>query len=212
MGEPGQFGITYQCENKQTKKRFYRIPHKYRPRYLRAMHDEIDILSTLNHPNIIKLHNVYEDKSTLYLVMEECIGGDIFQRIVEKGQFTEQDAAKIIKQLLSALQYMHQENYIVHCDLKPDNILFLTKKEDSIIKIIDFGMSKVLPRMRLLSELVGTPYYTAPEILDGRYAHGADCWSIGVIMFVMLFGYPPFYVDPQKYYGKHETHAIYRKV
>eukprot|EP01083_Nonionella_stella_P136129 414071_1 len=119
LGEPGQFGITYRCEQKKTgkryavkllnKNRFYRIPHKYRPRYLRAMHDEIDILSTLSHPNIIKLHNVYEDKTTLYIVMEECTGGELFQRIVEKGQYTENEAAKVIKQLLLALKYMHEE-------------------------------------------------------------------------------------------------------
>ncbi len=171
MGEAGQFGITYRCEDKKktenrfavkllNKNRFYRIPHKYRPRYLRAMHDEIDILSTLSHPNIIKLHSIYEDKATLYIVMEECKGGELFQRIVEKGQYSERDAAKVVQQLLSALEYMHQENQIVHCDLKPDNILFLDKSDDSAVKIIDFGMSKVLPRLQYLTHLCGTPYYT----------------------------------------------------
>eukprot|EP01084_Bolivina_argentea_P257652 434122_1 len=222
LGEPGQFGITYRCEQKKTgkryavkllnKNRFYRIPHKYRPRYLRAMHDEIDILSTLSHPNIIKLHNVYEDKTTLYIVMEECTGGELFQRIVEKGQYTENEAAKVIKQLLLALKYMHEENQIVHCDLKPDNILFLDKSPDSLIKIIDFGMSKVLPRLQYLTHLCGTPYYTAPEVIrDKKYNHACDMWSVGVICYVLIFGYPPFYVDPEKY-GKHERKAIYNKI
>eukprot|EP01084_Bolivina_argentea_P109213 195185_1 len=222
LGEPGQFGITYRCEEKKSSKRFavkllnknrfYRIPHNYRPRYLRAMHDEIDILSTLSHPNIIKLDSVYEDKSTLYIVMEECKGGELFQRIVEKGQYTEHDAAVVVKQILSALQYMHQENNIVHCDLKPDNILFLNKNDDSSVKIIDFGMSKVLPRLQYLTHLCGTPYYTAPEVIkDKKYNHACDVWSVGVILYVMLYGYPPFYVDPEKY-GKHERKAIYEKI
>jgi len=222
LGEPGQFGITFRCEHTKekdryavkllNKNRFYRIPHKFRPRFLRAMHDEIDILSTLSHPNIIKLHNVYEDKSTLYIVMEECTGGELFQRIVQKGQYTENDAAKVIKQILSALQYMHQENQIVHCDLKPDNILFLDQTDDSLVKIIDFGMSKVLPRLQYLTHLCGTPYYTAPEVIkEKKYNHACDMWSVGVILFVMIFGYPPFYVDPEKY-GKYERKAIYEKI
>lgn len=78
--------------------------------------------------------------------------------------------------------------------------------------MIDFGMSKVLPRLRSLRELCGTPYYTAPEIIKGDYAHGCDMWSVGVIMFVMLFGFPPFYVDPTKYYGQREAQAIYRLI
>ena len=245
LGEPGQFGITYRCIEKKTKKtyavkllnknRFYRsklsyrlfilidldycfrfqpsVPQKFRNRYLRAMHDEIDILRTLDdHPNIIRLHDTFEDKATLYIVMEECNGGELFQRIVEQGQYTEHDAAKVVKQLLSALQYMHEENNIVHCDLKPDNILFLDKSQDSQIKIIDFGMSKVLPRLQHLSHLCGTPYYTAPEVIkDKKYNHQCDMWSVGVILYVMVFGYPPFYVDPEKY-GNKERKAIYEKI
>ena len=203
LGEPGQFGVTHRCEHKQSKKRFavkllnknrfYRIPSKFRPRYLRAMHDEIDILSTLEHENIIALDSVYEDKTTLFIVMEECKGGELFQRIVDKGMYTEHDAAKVVKQLLSALDYMHTENAIVHCDLIPDNILFLDKSDESLVKIIDFGMSKVLPRLQYLTHLCGTPYYTAPEVIkEKKYNHACDMWSVGVILYVMIFGYPPF--------------------
>ena len=198
------------------KARLYRLDSNHRQRavLLNSMQAEIDVLRTIGGKNsyIIDFIDVYEDKHFLYIVMQECRGGELLTRIQSKGSYSEIQASKILSMIFSGIHFMHDLHNIVHCDLKPDNILFLRKKEDSIIKIIDFGMAKVLPRMRLLSELVGTPYYTAPEILDGRYAHGADCWSIGVIMFVMLFGYPPFYVDPQKYYGKHETHAIYRKV
>merc|ERR1712176_93749 len=144
--------------------------------------------------------------------MEECSGGELFQRIVEQGNYTEHDAAKVVHQLLSALQYMHEENDIVHCDLKPDNILFADKSKDSAIKVIDFGMSKVLPRLQYLTQLCGTPYYTAPEVIkDKKYNHACDIWSVGVILYVMVFGFPPFYVDPEKY-GKHERKAIYEKI
>mmetsp|Transcript_59084 Transcript_59084/g.94037 ORF Transcript_59084/g.94037 Transcript_59084/m.94037 type:complete len:566 (+) Transcript_59084:75-1772(+) len=222
LGNAGQYGITYQCQRKSdgksfavkhlNKNRFYRINVNHRHRYLKAMCDEIEILETLKHEYIIKLEAVYEDKTTLYLVMEECTGGELFKRIVDRGKYTEKAAASVIKQMLSALRYMHEDNSIVHCDLKPDNILFLTKDEASPVKIIDFGMSKVLPRLNYLTHLCGTPYYTAPEIIKlKKYNHGCDMWSVGVILFVMIYGYPPFYVDP-KQYGQHERRAIYDKI
>eukprot|EP01083_Nonionella_stella_P271474 919880_1 len=144
--------------------------------------------------------------------MEECKGGELFNRICKKGKYNEKSAAKIIKQLLKALRYMHEDNNICHCDLKPNNILFLTEKEDSPIKIIDFGMSKVLPRLKYLTHLCGTPYFTAPEVIQKKkYNHSADMWSVGVILFMMIYGYPPFWVDTKKY-GKGERDEIYRQI
>jgi len=224
IGEPGQFGRAFKCirklDNKTfavkqvSKARFYRIDkdQKRRQSLLSAMKAEIDIMRRLKHAYIVNMESVYEDKHNLYIVMEECQGGGLFDRIRERGKYDELNASIIIKQLLEALYYMHAYHRVVHCDLKPDNILFVNKNEDSSIKIIDFGMSKVLPRLRSLRELCGTPYYTAPEIIKGEYAHEADMWSVGVIMFVMLFGYPPFYVDPNKYYGKNEASAIYKLI
>jgi calcium-dependent protein kinase len=223
LGEAGQFGVTYQCIRKEdkskwavkllNKNRFYRIPLEHRHKYLRAMHDEIDILKTLKgHPNIVQLESVYEDKPTLYIVMEELSGGELFQRIVDRGQYKESDAAYVMKQLFSALKYMNEVHEIVHCDLKPDNILFKDKSEKSAVKIIDFGMAKVLPKLQYLTHLCGTPYYTAPEVVkDRKFNHQCDMWSLGVIMYVMIFGYPPFYVDPE-IYGKKERRAIYAKI
>eukprot|EP00481_Brizalina_sp_1-RS-2013_P000536 TRINITY_DN1371_c0_g1_i1.p1 TRINITY_DN1371_c0_g1~~TRINITY_DN1371_c0_g1_i1.p1 ORF type:complete len:103 (+),score=34.49 TRINITY_DN1371_c0_g1_i1:38-310(+) len=89
------------------------------------MCDEIDVLKTLNHKYIIGMKDVYEDKTTLYIIMEECKGGELYQHLRKKGNYTEKSAAKIIKQLLEALRYMHEDNGICHCDLKPSNILFL---------------------------------------------------------------------------------------
>ena len=111
-------------------------------------------------------------------------GGELFQRIVENGSINERQASGIIKQLLSAIDYMHTANQIVHCDLNPDNILFKSRDSDEI-KVIDFGMSKVLPRLQYLTHLCGTPYYTAPEVIrDKKYNHACDVWSVGVILFV----------------------------
>jgi calcium-dependent protein kinase len=224
IGEAGQFGKAYRCKRKQDRKilavkaiskaRFYRLDRSAsrRQALLIAMQGEIDIMRRLKHQYIVNMSSVYEDKHTLYIVMEECKGGELFDRIRAKQRYKEHEAAPIIKMMLEALFYMHEYHRVVHCDLKPDNILFVNKREDSPIKIIDFGMSKVLPRLRNLRELCGTPYYTAPEIIGGSYAHGCDMWSVGVIMFVMLFGFPPFYVDPNKYYGQKEAQAIYKLI
>jgi len=127
----------------------------------------------------------------------EFKGGELLDRINKKHRYKEVEAAPIIKMLFEALFYLHEHHRVVHSNLKPDNILFVNESEASPIKIIDFGMSKVLPRLGSLRGLCGTPYYSAPEIIKGDYAHGCDCWSVGVIMFVMLFGFPPFYADRQ---------------
>jgi len=224
IGEPGQFGKAYRCRRRKdskifavkciSKARFYRLDRSAarRQAFLVAMQGEIDIMRRLKHKYIVSMEECFEDKHTLYIVMEECKGGELFDRIRAKQRYKEAEAAPVIRMVLEALFYMHEYHRVVHCDLKPDNILFVNKAADSPIKMIDFGMSKVLPRLRSLRELCGTPYYTAPEIIKGDYAHGCDVWSTGVIMFVMLFGFPPFYVDPAKYYGQNEAQAIYRLI
>eukprot|EP01083_Nonionella_stella_P243161 847576_1 len=224
IGEAGSFGKAYQIQRKSDKKilavkeiskaKIYRLHPSdvMRQSLLKSMEAEIDIMRRLNHKYIVNMYETYETKHTLHICMEECRGGELFERIKQRGKYTEAACKPIIKQICEALFYMHDQHRVVHCDLKPDNILFVNKSENSVIKMIDFGMSKVLPRLRSLRELCGTPYYTAPEIIKGDYAHGCDMWSTGVIMFVMLFGFPPFYVDPTKYYGQREAQAIYRLI
>jgi len=224
IGEPGQFGKAYQCKRKSdglvlavkeiSKARIYRLhpSDQIRQSLLKSMQAEIDIMRRLKHRYIVNMYATYETKHTLHIVMEECKGGELFDRIKAKRRYPENEAKPIIKMVCEALFYMHDQHRVVHCDLKPDNILFVSEAEDSDIKIIDFGMSKVLPRLRSLRELCGTPYYTAPEIINGDYSHAADMWSVGVIAYVMIFGFPPFYVDPNKYYGVKETKEIYKLI
>eukprot|EP01083_Nonionella_stella_P021575 59802_1 len=224
IGEPGQFGKAYQCKRKSdgmisavkeiSKARIYRLhpSDNIRQSLLKSMQAEIDIMRRLKHRYIVNMHGTYETKHTLHIVMEECKGGELFDRIKSKRRYPEVEAKPIVKMVCAALFYMHDQHRVVHCDLKPDNILFVNDSEESDIKIIDFGMSKVLPRLRSLRELCGTPYYTAPEIINGDYSHAADMWSVGVIAYVMIFGFPPFYVDPNKFYGVKETKEIYKLI
>lgn len=168
-----------------------------------SMRSEIGIMRTVDHPNIIKLHDVFETENDLYLVMELCRGGELFDRIKERRQYSEKEAQDVLRQICEGVNVLH-ERKIAHCDLKPDNFLFVSKDPASPLKIIDFGMSKSLRRREYLKHLRGTPYYIAPEVLSGQYSECCDMWSIGVVMFVMLFGFPPFHGE--------NDHVIFRKI
>jgi calcium-dependent protein kinase len=126
--------------------------------------------------------------------MEICSGGELFDRIIETGHFTEVQAAIVMQQILRGIFYMH-EIKLTHRDLKPENFLFQTKDpiEKCTLKIIDFGLSCKFSEGSVLTTKAGTPYYVAPQVLAGKYDQSADLWSCGVIMFVLLCGYPPFY-------------------
>ena len=156
---------------------------------------EVNLMIKLDHPNIIKLYEYYEDEKKIYLIMELCTGGELFDKIIEnteKGkQFTEKQAANIFKQMMSAVNYCHK-NGIVHRDLKPENLLYFDKSENSPIKVIDFGMSKRFDHNKLLTEKVGTAYYISPEVIKGKYDEKCDIWSAGVILYILICGYPCF--------------------
>lgn len=158
------------------------------------MRNEILILQSVEHPNICKLFDLYEDESDLYLVLELCEGKELFDRITERRHYTEMDACFVIKQICEGLEFLHKRK-IAHCDLKPDNFLFKTMEEKSALSIIDFGMSKRLRTREKLHNLRGTPYYIAPEVLRYDYSEACDMWSVGVVMFVMLCGFPPFVAE-----------------
>ena len=167
--------------------------------------NEINILSRAEHPNVIKFYEIFEDERHINIIMEYCNGGELFQKIlskISKGEtFTEKEAVPIFKQLMSAVSFCHSQG-ICHRDLKPENILFLNNKPDSPIKIIDFGLSKLFGEIRPLmrgnkmekntmGSRLGTAYYISPEVLQGNYDNKCDIWSCGVILYIMLCGYPP---------------------
>merc|ERR1719460_2395971 len=128
------------------------------------------------------------------MILELCSGGELFDRIIEAGSFTEVQAAIAMQHLFRAIFYMH-ENHITHRDLKPENFLFTSKEpiEKCTLKVIDFGLACKFQQDQVLSTKAGTPYYVAPQVLAGKYDCASDLWSLGVIMYVVLCGYPPFY-------------------
>jgi len=164
---------------------------------LALLEREIDIMKKLQHPNIIQLMEVIDSPDTLYLIIEYAGGGELFDAIVNKGQYSEADAGKIIKQILEAIQYVHDHG-IAHRDLKPENLLLSAEAKEDCIKIADFGLSKDFGQEQLQTSC-GTPDYVAPEVLLGEpYDMSVDIWSIGVICYVLLCGFPPFYGETQK--------------
>jgi len=158
----------------------------------KRLKNEVAILKKVRHPSIIALIDIYETDANLYLVMELVTGGELFDKIVEKGQYTERDAATIVMKILSAVQYLH-DNQIAHRDLKPENLL-LKAGEDTGVMLSDFGLSKIVGENARLETACGTPYYVAPEVLSASgYDLEVDLWSVGVITYLLLCGFPPFY-------------------
>jgi len=165
---------------------------------LALLEREIDIMKKLQHPNIIQLMEVIDSPDTLYLILEFISGGELFDAIVNKGSYTEEQTAKIVKQILEAVQYIHAHG-IAHRDLKPENLLLSGEEgKEEFVKIADFGLSKDFGAEQLQTSC-GTPDYVAPEVLMGDpYDMSVDIWSIGVITYVLLCGFPPFYGETQK--------------
>jgi len=173
---------------------------------LTAIQAEAEILRSLDHPYIVKLFDTYisHAKGTIYLVMELIRGGDLFDRIVDKrdGRYTEIQARRLFRRILTAVHYLHEDCDIVHRDLKPENILVVDRRSDVNIKLTDFGLAKNMTAEGLKT-FCGTPQYFAPEVFrrshtvkgNGRYGKEIDCWSIGVILFILLSGSPPFDVS-----------------
>jgi len=159
-----------------------------------ALQTEVEILSQIDHPNIVKLYEIYDEKTRFNMVMELMTGGELFDRIVEKESYSEKEAADTIRPVVDALRYCHSMG-IAHRDLKPENLLYSSNDPDAIIKITDFGLAKVM-NGDLMTTACGTPGYVAPEIIEGKgYENSVDYWAIGVIIYVMLCGFPPFSED-----------------
>jgi calcium-dependent protein kinase len=191
----GHFGTVRRACRKDTLSHKYAIksiPKKSLIKDIKLLRRELDSLRQVDHPNIIQLHEVYEDDKYLHLVMELCTGGDLFDNLMKKGQFSEQKAAIIMHKIMSAVNHLHSL-HICHRDIKPENFLLTSKGKNSEIKIVDFGLSnKFEAENKEMHSVVGTPYYVAPEVLRKNYTHQCDVWSMGVVLYVLLAGEPPF--------------------
>ncbi|KAL1108159.1 hypothetical protein V6Z11_D03G094300 [Gossypium hirsutum] len=149
------------------------------------------------HRNIVELKGAYEDHQSVNLIMELCAGGELFNRIIAKGHFSERKAANLCRQIVMMLHNCHSMG-VMHRDLKPENFLFLNKDEDSPLKPTDFGLSVFFKPGDVFKDLVGSAYYVAPEVLRRRYGPEADIWSAGVTLYVLLSGVPPFYGETEQ--------------
>jgi len=161
-----------------------------------AMKTEIEILKQVDHPNIVRLIDVYEDERHICLVMELMLGGELFDQILEKEQFSEHEAREATKAIVDAIRYCHSKG-ICHRDIKPENLLLSSKEQGlASLKVADFGLARLLEENTLASTTCGTPGYVAPEVLmQEPYGKACDYWSIGVVTFILLSGTPPFYEE-----------------
>ena len=156
---------------------------------------EIYILKKLDHPNILKIYEYFTNEKNWYFILEYVSGGELYDKICEMNYYNENKAAIIMKQILSCISYLHKMN-IVHRDIKPENMMLKEKdnKENNLeIKLIDFGTAtEIKKKNKKLTEKIGSPYYMAPELIKGNYSFECDVWSCGIIMYILLIGYPPF--------------------
>lgn len=199
LGKGGSCRVVEATDRADGKKYALKIMGK-RERMNKDLYDkECEILAKLEHPNIIRFKESHADSSNYYILSELCEGGELFDRIVDKNNpITERRASQLVRTMLQAIEHCHKKN-IVHRDLKPENFVFKTKAQDSEMVLIDFGCAKVVEDQTEYKDLVGTPYYLAPEsaaghkyIRTGQVLKCSDVWSIGVIAYVLMTGRPPF--------------------
>ncbi|XP_062112366.1 calcium-dependent protein kinase 26 isoform X2 [Humulus lupulus] len=193
----GQFGTTFLCVEKTTGKEY--ACKSLAKRKLLTEDDVDDVkreIQIMHHlagsSNVVSIKGAYEDAVAVHVVMELCSGGELFDRIVKRGHYTERKAAQLTKTIVDVVEACHSLG-VMHRDLKPENFLFVNEHEDSPLKAIDFGLSVFFKPGEIFTDVVGSPYYLAPEILRRHYGPEADIWSVGVIVYILLCGVPPFW-------------------
>lgn len=198
----GQFGTTRLVVDKKTGEKLACKSISKRklttPEDIADVQREIQIMHHLEgHPHVVSLRGAFEDKHHIHLVMELCGGGELFDAILERGHYTEKDAAALIRTIVEVVAHCHNMN-VIHRDLKPENFLLVDKNPDAPLKATDFGLSVFFKNGQEFSDIVGSAYYVAPEVLRRKYSKEADIWSCGVILYILLCGMPPFYGDNEQ--------------
>lgn len=198
----GQFGVTYLCTDTATGHQY--ACKSISKRKLVSKADREDIkreISIMQHlsgqPNIVEFKGAYEDKSNVHVVMELCAGGELFDRIIAKGHYSERAAATMCRAIVNVVNICHFMG-VMHRDLKPENFLLATKDEDAMLKATDFGLSVFIEEGKVYRDIVGSAYYVAPEVLRRNYGKEVDVWSAGVILYILLSGVPPFWAETEK--------------
>ncbi|GAB2298774.1 Calcium-dependent protein kinase 17 [Dionaea muscipula] len=197
----GQFGVTHLVTHKQSGEQF--ACKTIAKRKLLNKEDiedvrrEVQIMHHLTgQPNIVELKGTFEDKHSVHLVMELCAGGELFDRIIAKGHFTERAAAALLRTIVQIVHTFHTMG-VIHRDLKPENFLLLNKDENAPLKATDFGLSVFFKSGEQFKDIVGSAYYIAPEVLKRKYGPEVDIWSVGVMLYILLCGVPPFWAETE---------------
>ncbi|KAJ8572101.1 hypothetical protein K7X08_008612 [Anisodus acutangulus] len=198
----GQFGTTYLCTELSSGIEY--ACKSIAKRKLISKEDvddvqrEIQIMHHLaGHKNIVSIKGAYEDPFYVHIVMELCSGGELFDRIIQRGHYTERKAAELTKIIVGVVEACHSLG-VMHRDLKPENFLLVNKDDDFSLKAIDFGLSVFFKPGQIFTDVVGSPYYVAPEVLLKHYGPEADVWTAGIILYILLSGVPPFWAETQQ--------------
>ncbi|KAK3012022.1 hypothetical protein RJ639_011353 [Escallonia herrerae] len=198
----GQFGVTYLCTEISTGNLY--ACKSILKRKLVSKNDKEDIkreIQIMQHlsgqPNIVEFKGSYEDRQSVHLVMELCAGGELFDRIIAQGHYSERAAATICRQIVRVVHVCHFMG-VLHRDLKPENFLLSSKGEGAMLKATDFGLSVYIEEGKVYRDIVGSAYYVAPEVLRRSYGKEIDIWSAGVILYILLSGVPPFWAETEK--------------
>lgn len=198
----GQFGVTYLCTEHSTGQQYACKSISKKKLVTKNdkedMRREIQIMQHLSGQEcIVAFKGAYEDKQSVHLVMELCAGGELFDRIIAKGHYSERAAASICRAIVNVVHVCHFMG-VMHRDLKPENFLLLDRSENAVLKATDFGLSVYIDEGKVYKDIVGSAYYVAPEVLRRKYGKEIDIWSAGVILYILLSGVPPFWADTEK--------------
>lgn len=194
----GHFAEVYLCIEKSTGQRyavkvFTKTPGVEERSKNEGLQQEIAMLMGVSHPNVLCLKDTFNEPNAVYLVLELAPEGELFNYIVKKQKLSESECRKLFTQLFQGVKYLHDRN-IVHRDIKPENILLVDR--DLHVKLADFGLAKIIGEESFTTTLCGTPSYVAPEILadtrNRKYTKAVDIWSLGVVLYICLCGFPPF--------------------